>query len=535
MEKQHRDNVIPVEMDANFFFERALQYLDRNNYNKALKYFQRAVDREPDNPVNHCNLAGVLAEMGLFEDSNQILQYVLEKVDPNFTEGYFYMANNWAHLEEYELAEECVLRYLEEDRDGEYRQEAEEMLQMLSQFLGRPPRPVRPRQQTLLFSIHDRARLCLEEGRFSEATELLERIVAEDPGFIAARNNLTLAYYYQGNLGAAFQMVEAVLKEDPGNVHALCNLAVLYGHLEERERLQNVLERLKKIVPMQVEQMFKQATTLGILGEHEAAYRRFRQLIALGVVDDICLYHYTAVAAANTGRYEEAIKWWNTVVQRDPQSPVPRFYLRVMEELPSHKLPLLPYQYHLPIEQLRRIPSASWSEQTHVQYPWLRAMLHWGLRFGHDEMKLQILQVLGSIGDQEAILTLKQYLKNPEEASTLKRVAQFLLAFLGEPVEGVHVQPYQAVLERVLQRFSRHAPGYVSEARHIWISFLLRVYPHLPRLHKPEGWSAAVEYLTRKHFGEAVTQREVATSYQVSVSTLSKHAQTIRFYLRQPD
>ncbi len=535
MEKQHRNKVIPVEMDANFFFERALQYLDRNNYNKALKYFQRAVDRDPDNPVNHCNLAGVLAEMGLFEDSNHILQHVLEKVDPNFAEGYFYMANNWAHLEEYELAEEYALRYLEEDGDGEYRQEAEEMLQMLSQFLGRPPRSIRPRQQTMLFNIHDKARLLLEEGRFAEATQLLERIIAEDPRFIAARNNLTLAYFYQGNLRKAFQMVNSVLSEEPGNVHALCNLAVLYGHLEEREGLQVVLERLKKIVPLQVEQMFKQATTLGILGEHEAAYQRFRQLISLEVVDDICLYHYTAVAAANTGRYEEAVKWWKVVVQKDPDSPVPRFYLRVMEELDSEHLPLLPYQYHLPVEQLRRISSASWDEQTHVQYPWLRAMLHWGLRFGHHEMKLQILEVLGSIGDQDAILTLKQYVKNPEETGALKRAALFLLSFLGEPIEEIDVKPYQAALAIAQQNLSLYAPNYVPEARHIWISFLLRVYPHLPRLQKPEGWSAAVEYLTLKHFGQSVTQREIATSYQVSVSTLSKHAQTIRFYLSQPE
>ena len=65
-------------MDAAFFFERAVQSLDRFHYDKALKYFRRAVEYEPDNPVNHCNLAGVLSEMGNYEESNQILQQILD-------------------------------------------------------------------------------------------------------------------------------------------------------------------------------------------------------------------------------------------------------------------------------------------------------------------------------------------------------------------------------------------------------------------------------------------------------------------------
>ena len=134
-----------------------------------------------------------------------MLQHVLEKVDPDFVEGYFYMANNWAYLEEYELAEECVLRYLEADENGEYREEAEEMLQMISELLGRPPRTLRPRKEWMLHNIHDKARRLLEEGRFAEATQLLERIVAEEPSFTAARNNLTLAYFYQGRLEEAFR------------------------------------------------------------------------------------------------------------------------------------------------------------------------------------------------------------------------------------------------------------------------------------------------------------------------------------------
>jgi hypothetical protein len=203
-----------------------------------------------------------------------------------------------------------------------------------------------------------------------------------------------------------------------------------------------------------------------------------------------------------------------------------------MEEMDAGGLPPFPYQYHLPLEQLRQLSAVT--DPQDVQYRWLRAMLHWGLRFGHQEMKLQVLQVLGSIGDHESILTLRQFVKN-ETNEMLKGVAAFLLAFLGEPYGAVDVAPYQAVLARVQQHFSLYAPQYVPEARHIWLSFLLRVYPHLPRIQKTESWAAALEYLTLKSIGKPVTQRKIADTYPASVSTLSKHAQTIRFYLNQPE
>ena len=71
--------IIPIQWDATFFFERAVRSLDRYHYDKALKYFRRAAEYEPDNPVNHCNMAGILSEMGNYEESNRILQSIVDR------------------------------------------------------------------------------------------------------------------------------------------------------------------------------------------------------------------------------------------------------------------------------------------------------------------------------------------------------------------------------------------------------------------------------------------------------------------------
>lgn len=59
------DNVISMRLDAAFFYERGVKFLERNQLRKAEQAFRKTIEYEPDNPVNHCNLAGVLSELGL--------------------------------------------------------------------------------------------------------------------------------------------------------------------------------------------------------------------------------------------------------------------------------------------------------------------------------------------------------------------------------------------------------------------------------------------------------------------------------------
>ncbi|MCL6456584.1 MAG: tetratricopeptide repeat protein, partial [Gorillibacterium sp.] len=229
IESTKKQKVIPLKIDATFFFERAVRSLDRCHYDKALKYFKRAVEYEPENSVNHCNLAGVYAELGNFEESNEILWKILERLDPTMTECYYYLANNYANMDDFESAEQAVLKYMETDPEGIYLEEAEEIVDLLAYELDRPI-PVRFVKCREGMYEHDDARRLLEEGRFVEAARVLEKIVKKHPEFLAARNNLALGYYYLGQFEKALDTVYDVLGIDEGNLHALCNLAIFYQH-----------------------------------------------------------------------------------------------------------------------------------------------------------------------------------------------------------------------------------------------------------------------------------------------------------------
>jgi len=549
---QQTKKVIPIQWDATFFFERAVRSLDRYHYDKALKYFRRAVEYEPENPVNHCNMAGILSEMGNYEESNRVLQMIVGELDQTMTECHFYMANNFANMELYEEAENALVKYLEEDAEGQFLDEAEEMMELLHFELERPTKlaSIKAREG---FYEHDQARAMLEEGKFVEAVRLLESIVERTPEFLAARNNLALAYYYMGMFDKAMETIGEVLEQEPGNLHALCNLAIFYQHAEQVEDLQSLIAQLRKTVPFHQEHVFKLATTMGILGEHEEAYRHFTRLMKDGALrDDPCLFHYTAVAACNTGRLGDAQRLWHQAAKMDPSSNVPGYYLEQLERVRRGGEPSpTSYHYHLPFEeQFKLWEKSSETLPEHLKRdPLVRSSFFWALRHGDRQTKLQVIQALGLIADNEVKDALRDFILEPQEDDYLKRIAIFVLRSIGvhESLEAVldgeqtvieHSRmpsrlpvwddKWQAVLEAALARMNKH---YDLVQQHdlltLWIEFLSRVYPDVPKLGKVEGWAAALEYLTAKMHRRAISYHEVSKRYGTSIATVSKCAKRI--------
>lgn len=552
--KNQRGKVLPISMDAGFFFERAVSSLDRYRYDKALKYFRKAVEYEPSNPVNHCNMAGILSEMGDYAASNEVLQTVLEEIDPSMTECYFYMANNYANMDMFEAAEEALIRYLEEDEQGQFLSEAEEMIDLLQYELDRPTKLKSIKSRHGVYE-HDQARALLEEGKFTQAVKMLEELVQTRPDFLAARNNLALGYYYLGLFRKAVETVEEVLVQDPGNLHGLCNLAIFYQHAGNREALEELAGRLENVVPFHQEHVFKLATTMGILGRHEAAFGHFKRLMhGDGTNLDASLYHYAAVAAYHTGRKEEAEQFWITAKRLDPNSSVPGYYLNILSqerEHPEAEPVPVNYQYLLPFEeQIKRWEASEEGIPAEMkENPLIRSSFFWALRHGDHKTKLQVIQAMGHMADREVEEALQAFLLEPEEDAYLKDMALFVLRNLGvnqplpvrfgatttlvDPSRVTTELPvwrseWQAVVDLALERMKR---SFDLQQQHdmetLWAEFLTRLYPDTPTVTHLEGWAAALEYLTAKMHGQSVTYEQVAQKYNISASTARRYVQRV--------
>ncbi|CAM4087371.1 tetratricopeptide repeat protein [Saccharibacillus endophyticus] len=546
-EEKPQSRVVSLTMDESFFFERAVRALDRYQYDKALKYFRKAVELKPGNPVNHCNMAGILSEMGDYEASNEVLLHVLEQVDPSMTECRFYMANNFANMERFEEAEEALLAYLEADASGQFLHEAEELIELLQVELQRNIRDhsVLARRGS---DRHERARKMLEEGMFSEAADLLEELLEEYPGFAAAANNLALAYYYMGMTDRALATVEEVLRNEPGNLHGLCNLAIFRRHSGPAGAEEAALlgRRLATIVPFHREHAFKLATTLGILGEHEAAYQHFRRLLAGDESSaDPSVHHYCAVAALLSGRIDTAERLWNQTLKLDPDAEAAEHYLTRLPEWRKNGVSET-VSYHYRLEAVKRSELwRRWEERLPEDSPAIREALLRTLRSGTEEEKRHALQACRPLVDDEMTKALRELAENENEAEGLRELARAALGeiaydppeedelpelkFSREPAElPVWEKRWQDVLDTAIR--ASCAPGDFGLRRDLealWTDFLRRLYPNVPVLSYAEGWAAALDYLTDKLRRGESTYEETGRRYGVSASTVGRYVKRI--------
>jgi tetratricopeptide (TPR) repeat protein len=556
------EKVVHLQLDASFFFERAVRSLNRQRYDKAIKYFRLAMEKEPDNAANYCNFAGILAELGRYKESNQMLEMVIYQIDPTLYECLFYMASNATNMGDFETAEDYLLEYVSHEPDGEYVEEAEDLLYMISFELGRPPREPEPEPEPIKLPAHIRkqnqARHHLEEGRFSQAIPLLEELVAQEPHGLTARNQLVLAYYDMGRLEEAIQCMEQVLEIDSSHLHTLCNLAILSHHRNETKQRQLLLQALRKLVPLQHEHAYTLATTMGILGEHQMAYRWFYRLLQTAKSPAASLYHYAAVAAYNTGRIREALTYWEEATAIDAHAYAPSFYSEQVQAWlnqgrSSESNPVIPYQYHLSFAE-EMFKTDAWKPHPHLLTelqvdPLFRSSIFQALHQGDRHTKRQVLHLLGWIHDQEVEQALRQFLLRPEEDEELKQIALLILHHMGEElplpvwmhapkgeVVALAAKPslptsWQQVIQCCLQKIKEYDSDPSREMekslQKVQVKWSERDHNLLPPVGKVEAWAAALEYIVAKRHGIKVTQREVSQKYHIAISTLAKHVKQL--------
>lgn len=132
-QKALENKVVKFQKDASYYFEKGTLYYKRNNLDKALMFFRKTIETEPDNPLNHYNVACLLSKMGYLTEANEIFCYIVEKLDSAMTECYFLMAVNYGLLEDLNNTRVFLKKYLKLTPDGEMAFEAEELLEAISE------------------------------------------------------------------------------------------------------------------------------------------------------------------------------------------------------------------------------------------------------------------------------------------------------------------------------------------------------------------------------------------------------------------
>lgn len=130
---ERSQKVIPFDQDAIYYARMGTYYNSKNKLSKALLFLQKAIEIEPENPWNHYNLACLLSKTSRLKEANGIFRHIVQNMDPELTECYFFMAVNHGLMEELGEAKRCLLKYLHVSPEGEMADEAEDLLMAMEE------------------------------------------------------------------------------------------------------------------------------------------------------------------------------------------------------------------------------------------------------------------------------------------------------------------------------------------------------------------------------------------------------------------
>lgn len=123
--------IYPFYPNGQFYFERGVEAFRDQRIKEAIRYLVRASELEPGEAVILCQLAICYTEIGQFHKSNQLLREVLEQRNGNMEYCYYFIANNFAYMKDYRRALQYANRYLDSSTDGEYTEEAKDLIEVL--------------------------------------------------------------------------------------------------------------------------------------------------------------------------------------------------------------------------------------------------------------------------------------------------------------------------------------------------------------------------------------------------------------------
>lgn len=556
-----KSNIITFERGADFYFDLGYRKIQTGNLKSALRYIEKAVKLKPNDSFIQFNYAGLLAELGNIDLSTQILLHIVNELDPNYDECYFGLGCNYLQLQKIKKSVEYFSKYLEKDPEGEFAEEAEELLEMLN-MIKDANNNLDDEELEKIYKIEEEAIGHLEKRQYKAAVEKFELVVKLLPNAVPARNNLSLAYYYQGNFQKALEIAREVIGYEPYNIHANCNLAIFYNKLELASWMEKQVKTIKKLETENPEYLYKIADTLGSLGKHEEAYKAFKKL--LGVESDNPVYiHYTAIAAYNSGKFNDSIRYWRKLIELDRQSMLPDYYMRLAQG-ENHQP--LPYLYQLPKDEINKrlaitqsfIEGSRQQAQDLISEKQGQDAVLFGMCF--DPMlirKLAFNKVKRELLTESQII-LRRLLLLPDIADEIKIETVFLLDvigaqppfevnFSGETMEitadplSIDVYAVNAEWEDIIKKTHKLMKGqykgaYKRAVENTWMSFIKYLYPNIPNTDQVDSWAAALEYVYCRLNSIKATQEEIAAKYEVKAASLrNKYKQILDSVINRAD
>ncbi|WP_245207985.1 tetratricopeptide repeat protein [Sediminibacillus dalangtanensis] len=309
------DKVIPFIPEGDFYFTKGVEAFQKRKFDIAVKWMKKAVEASPEEPLFRCQLSIIYTEAGAYHMANQVLTEVLDAHGEEYVDCYYLIANNYAHLGLMNDAMKNAQQYLEQAPEGEFRQEAEELLQFLD--IEEEDEDWDGIDDELLI-FQETAFYHLERQEWDHALPLLHEMMALFPEHVTAKHEYSFALFFSGEETEAIALEEKWLEQEPQSLFCHTNLAVFYFQTGESDKAAAHIEALFNVYPLHSQQKLRVAVTLARTGHYQEAVQRFKALPKSYLQGHVSYYKWYSIAAFHTGNPSKALTLWEEGCKRHP-------------------------------------------------------------------------------------------------------------------------------------------------------------------------------------------------------------------------
>ncbi len=554
------NKVITFERGAEFYFDLGYKYIQKGKLKTALRYVEKAAGMKPQDSFLQFNYAGLLAELGDIDRSTQVLINIVKNLDPDYLECYFGLGCNYLQMQKIKKSYEYFSLYLEKDPEGEFSEEAEELMEMLT-MIKDANNNLDDDELEKIYKIEEEAIDHLEKREYEKATQKFETVVQMLPNAVPARNNLSLAYYYLGFIDKAIELAREVIVYEENNVHANCNLAIFYNKQGSDSWVEKQLRVLGKIHTDNEEYLYKIGDTYGSLGRHSDAYKAFKKLLAIDPVNPMYV-HFTAIAAYNNGRYKESIRLWEKLSSLDKENVLSDFYsgaaARQLENTVEEEKGSFPYIYQLPREEIKNrldiiyrfieMDGEKCREELSADKH-MTEIIYYGMNYDKYFLRKLIFNKIKNSKLTELEPAIRKFMLRDDVENYVKMESVFLLNSIGakEPytvnfdgeTKNVTIDSldfpeseWKSQWGQVKQKAIAMMRGcyrrpYKKIVEDIWYEFIKSTFPEVPEIEDVGVWAAALEYTYCRLCNAEASGLLLAQKYNIISDALFEKAEII--------
>ncbi len=271
---------------ARIYINLGVAYAKRDEYDKAIKEYKKAIELYPDFEMTYINMGYMYSKKGMNEEAARAYKAAL-RLRP--------------YLAKY-ILDELRLIFSNEEAD-----------KMVSHPYSGPSI-----SKLELADLYNNVALIYDkQDRFSDAVRMYEKSIETNPEYIDAHVNLGILYRKKEIYDNAVYEFNELLKIDRDSMDGHFNLGFIYDRLGRYEEALSEYREVVKINPRDVKAHNNLGTAYGKLGMHLEAISEYKK--ALSINPDFAQSYFNLGSAyANRGEMDKAIAEWEKALQLDP-------------------------------------------------------------------------------------------------------------------------------------------------------------------------------------------------------------------------